>query len=541
MKLRGYRIELGEVEAALLAHPAVSQAAAMVREDEPGEKKLIAYVVPKAEPAEAVSKPALSLFFFADGALACPLEAYRLLFDAARAADDLGFEAVWVPERHFTSVAGVYSSPATLCAALAASTERVRLRTGSIVLPLHNPVRVAEDWATIDNISGGRVGLSFATGWVPDDFVLAPDSYAARRGIMYEHLDVVRRLWRGEAVEMINGVGQNSAIQTFPRPVQPELPFWITATQSPESFISAGRSGGNVLTALLALNLDELRDRVSAYRNARRDAGFDPATGRVTVMLHTFAGEDEEHARKVAAPALSSYFRAHSDLRSRVFAQLDASDLIYEDDPGLFIARVVERYLTNSALVGSPERCADMLATLAAIGVDEVASLIDFGIAADDVLEMLPRLAGIERKRPSGQFESEILRHLAGALPQPMLPGTIMCLDAMPLTPSGKLDRNALPQPAAAVPQTSEPPRTPLEKALAAIWREVLNREEIGVTENFFAMGGHSLAAVRIIARVKKELSIEVPLRVFFESGTIGGMAAYFLSQVLSRTGEPAA
>src|SRR3954471_23143566 len=116
----------------------------------------------------------LSLFFFADNAAAG--DPYSLLLASARFADANGFTAVWTPERHFHAFGGQYPNPAVTGAAVAAVTERIQIRAGSLVLPLHHPVRVAEDWAVIDRLSGGRVGLSFATGWHADDFVFAPQS-----------------------------------------------------------------------------------------------------------------------------------------------------------------------------------------------------------------------------------------------------------------------------------------------------------------------------------------------------------------------------
>src|SRR5690606_29078729 len=134
-----------------------------------------AETVPPAAPAGQVS---LSLMFFSDTSQVEAGNRYDLVLEAARFADRHGFEAIWTPERHFHPFGGIYSSPATLTAALAATTQRVRLRAGSVVLPLEDPLRVAEAWAVVDNLSGGRVDLGFASGWNPNDFALAPDAYA---------------------------------------------------------------------------------------------------------------------------------------------------------------------------------------------------------------------------------------------------------------------------------------------------------------------------------------------------------------------------
>ena len=119
-----------------------------------------------------------SLFYFASDARQSDQDKYRLLKEGAQFADRHGFAAVWTPERHFHAFGGLYPNPSVTSAALAVLTERVQIRFGSVVLPLHDPIRVAEEWAVVDNLSNGRVGLSFASGWHPDDFVFKPEHYA---------------------------------------------------------------------------------------------------------------------------------------------------------------------------------------------------------------------------------------------------------------------------------------------------------------------------------------------------------------------------
>src|SRR5207248_7111708 len=104
----------------------------------------------------------LSLFYFADDS-AADGDRYRLLLEGAKFADAHNFTAIWTPERHFHPFGGLYPNPSVTSAAVAAITQKVQIRAGSVVLPLHDPLRVAEEWAVVDNLSAGRVGLSFAT------------------------------------------------------------------------------------------------------------------------------------------------------------------------------------------------------------------------------------------------------------------------------------------------------------------------------------------------------------------------------------------
>ena len=198
------------------------------------------------------------------------------------------------PRAAFPSLWGDLPNPAVTGAAVAAITTRLQIRAGSVVLPLHHPARVAEEWSVVDNISNGRVAVSFASGWHANDFVFAPANYADRREIMAREIETVRRLWRGEAVTYTGGDGRPVDITVWPRPVQAELPIWVTAFGSPETFRLAGELGAGLLTHLLGQSITDLAAKIAVYRDARREHGFDPASGEVAVMLHTFVGDDVE-------------------------------------------------------------------------------------------------------------------------------------------------------------------------------------------------------------------------------------------------------
>jgi amino acid adenylation domain-containing protein len=124
---------------------------------------------------------------------------------------------------------------------------------------------------------------------------------------------------------------------------------------------------------------------------------------------------------------------------------------------------------------------------------------------------------------------AELRRFLAASLPEPMIPAAFMFLEALPLTAHGKVDRKALPAPAAArsAPEDSfVAPRSPVEETLAAIWREVLEIDRVGVHDDFFLLGGHSLSAARMLSRVRDRLRSELSLAALFEAPTIAGLAA---------------
>src|SRR5438045_2411537 len=111
-------------------------------------------------------------------------EKYKLVLEAARRADAAGFAAVWTPERHFHEFGGIFPNPAVTSAALAMITRHVQLRAGSLVSPLHDVVRIAEEWSVVDNLSGGRAAVSYGSGWNADDFVFHPERYETRQAHM---------------------------------------------------------------------------------------------------------------------------------------------------------------------------------------------------------------------------------------------------------------------------------------------------------------------------------------------------------------------
>jgi natural product biosynthesis luciferase-like monooxygenase protein len=356
-------------------------------------------------PARPKAGPEFSLFYFASDNAATAQDRYRLLMEGAKFADRNGFSAVWTPERHFHAFGGLYPNPAVTSAAIAAATTRLQIRAGSCVLPLHHPIRVAEEWAFVDNISQGRVGISFASGWQPNDFVIAPQAFANRKTEMLENIDVVRRLWRGEAISFPGPLGKPVEVRTLPRPVQKELPVWVTAAGNPETFEQAGRMGCRLLTHLLGQNIPDVAEKLRLYRMAWRAAGH-AGNGHVTLMLHAFVGADEDEVRETVRGPMKEYLRSSIDLIKQAawsfptFVQRGAANgktpveimdsaPLSEAEMDALLDHAFNRYYGTSALFGTPERCLALVAQLQTAGVDEIACLIDFGIATDTVLAHL--------------------------------------------------------------------------------------------------------------------------------------------------------
>lgn len=360
----------------------------------------------------AFKKIDFSLFYFAADEGEHGVNKYDLLLEGAKYGDEHGFTAVWTPERHFHAFGGLYPSPATISAAIAVLTKKIGIRSGSCVLPLHSPIRITEDWSLVDNLSHGRVGLAFASGWHPNDFVLMPGNFADRHEKFSDGLEQVRALWRGETLTFPGPVGDDVKVRTLPRPIQPELPVWITAAGNPDTFRQAGEMGTNMLTHLLGQSIEELAEKIEIYREAWRKAGH-PGEGFVSLMLHTFVADDEEFVRSQVKEPLKDYLRAAGGLIYKyassfpTFKNMSKDDKksideqfqkISPEDLEAMLEHAFLRYYETSGLFGTPESCMATVDRLKGLGVDDVACLIDFGIPSQTVLKHLPFLNDLKER-----------------------------------------------------------------------------------------------------------------------------------------------
>lgn len=358
---------------------------------------------PKQRPRPA---PDFGVYFFGDYPDAAgrrdgepipqqPAEAYDRIIETARFADEHGFSSLWIPERHFHSFGGLFPNPSVLASALARETSRIRLNAGSVVLPLHDPVRVAEEWSVVDNLSGGRVGIGCATGWHAQDFALHPDRFRNRKEIAFAHLDDVRTLWAGGTLRRGTGDGEDTDVRIHPAPVQDMPPMFLATSGRRESYEEAARRDLGIVTNLMNQTVAELAENIGHYRRTREEHGLDPDAGRVTVLLHTYLGDDHATARAQALEPMSRYLRSSLQLRSAASALgAGPQDVATARDADLdhLFRRAYDRYCDERALIGTVDTCSPVVDALREAGVDEIAALVDFGMPADLMRAGLERL-----------------------------------------------------------------------------------------------------------------------------------------------------
>ncbi len=468
-----------------------------------------------------------SLLYFSSNGAESTENKYELLLKGARFADQHDFTAVWVPERHFHPFGGLYPNPSVLASALAVVTEKIRLRAGSVVLPMHHPVRVAEEWAIVDNLSSGRVDIAFAIGWNPNDFVLAPTNYVSRKEVFYAGIETFQQLWRGETVFLPNGLGKETAIKVYPLPKQPQLTPWITCSGSVERFIEAGAMGANVLTALLFQSFEELTVKIKAYRDARAQHGYDPTSGHVTLMLHTFIGEDIDEVRQKVRQPFIEYLKSSVDLWSNNSTKLDT---LAPHEQEQVLSYAFERYFQTHALIGTLQTGKKMLERLSEIGVDEIACLIDFGVDAETVMEGLDSL-NILRKRYQKEFagQKRAIKQPETVTPTQPVASTETVHTEKTLLPI-RPDQPLVQQLSQASPQQQQ---QILEHYLKQQMAQILQRNitEVASVPNIRSLGLDSLMVMSIVNNCQRDLLITPDAGQFYERTSFNSLAAYLVEE----------
>lgn len=320
---------------------------------------------------------------------------YDFILDVARTIDQYGFTAIWTPERHFAEFGGSFPNPSVLSAALATVTNRIELRAGSVVLPHHHPVRIAEEWALVDQLSKGRVALCCATGWHKGDFVFYPENYANRRTLTFDNIKVLRDLWAGRPVAFPGVDGQPVQVVTYPRPFRSVLPIWLVHSSSTETWVKAGELGANVLTLLDSF--DRIKTKIQLYRESLARHGHDPDAGIVTVGLHTYVADDEDAVRRLVSTPVKEYLRTFLAQRRSDAAAGGGSRDPKPDEIEMIAAETFEDMYSSRSLLGTVPKCAEVVEAVRAIGADEIACLIDFGLPFTRVLGGLSRLNELRR------------------------------------------------------------------------------------------------------------------------------------------------
>jgi natural product biosynthesis luciferase-like monooxygenase protein len=271
---------------------------------------------------------------------------YGELLEQVEAAESLGFDAFWIAEHHFHEYGGIPSPPVWMAAA-AQRTKRIRLGAGVVVLPFRNPLQVAEDYAMVDVLSGGRLNLGTGSGYLKhefDGFGLDP---AEKRDRFDEALDILLRAWSGEPVSYEGRYHRVKDVRLNVLPLQrPHPPVWIAILRN-EAAAQVGKRGFSPMMIPYATTeqLTELAETVTAFRAAFAASGRDPAEATVPFGLHTYVADSVEAATREAKEAMDRYVRTRLYARQRPYELLVDKQLIAFGSPEdvIRVARSYER------------------------------------------------------------------------------------------------------------------------------------------------------------------------------------------------------
>ena len=221
-------------------------------------------------------------------------QAFEEAFTEAQVAEEAGLDSVWLAEVHFDPGFSVLAAPLIVAGAIAARTKRIRIGTSVTLLPLANPLRMAEEVATIDHISQGRFEFGVGRSGTPRHYIGYNIPYTESRARFQESLEVILKAWTQEHFSHQGEFYNYQDVCVVPKPYQKPHPPIHVASNSPDTFPRVGRMGFGVSISTMAVPVG-VRERVESYRRAWKEAGHD-GEGRVCVRVPVYVAETADKA-----------------------------------------------------------------------------------------------------------------------------------------------------------------------------------------------------------------------------------------------------
>jgi alkanesulfonate monooxygenase SsuD/methylene tetrahydromethanopterin reductase-like flavin-dependent oxidoreductase (luciferase family) len=299
--------------------------------------------------------------------------------DEALYADELGMHSVWIGEHHFNSL-GVLSCPDIVLSFIASRTRTIRLAPAVTVLPLHRPIRVAEQWATLDLLSNGRVDFAVGRGYDRREYAPFGVSFEDNQGIFEEGLQLVRALWTAEGRISHRGKHYDfEDVRITPKPVQRPIPTYVGSFSQP-SIELAARLGCGLIVApfAAAITFGGLKQVADRYHEACARWGTEPGRLMCSYFTHFADSPTQENAqrarqiryyRECAIPALP---RDPKTVPPSYRYFIDMVDRLSKVKP--------EDLTENSVLLGTPSRIVDALKRVESAGFEEVILYFNVGL-----------------------------------------------------------------------------------------------------------------------------------------------------------------
>jgi alkanesulfonate monooxygenase SsuD/methylene tetrahydromethanopterin reductase-like flavin-dependent oxidoreductase (luciferase family) len=297
---------------------------------------------------------------------------YQRILSLLEDSERLGFDLAWANEHHFHPYGGMIPFPPVLLAAVAARTTRIRLGTSVTLPPLYHPLHVAESYAMLDQISGGRLEFGVGRGFVKYDYDTfgVPVEEAQER--LLESLDVILTAWQRQPFSHHGKYFDFDDVSVLPAPLQrPHPPVWMACTSNPEGFAYAGSRGFNLLTVSHVFPLDKLAGLIRIYRDAGANAGCDPAKLQASTHFQVLCLENRDEAVREGIQAIRRYDQLNKAARLQGSATLLGRP---ERDPP---EQILEE---GRVCLGTPDDCVRILSQAEQVlNLDEVDCTFYFG------------------------------------------------------------------------------------------------------------------------------------------------------------------
>jgi alkanesulfonate monooxygenase SsuD/methylene tetrahydromethanopterin reductase-like flavin-dependent oxidoreductase (luciferase family) len=274
-------------------------------------------------------------------------EICRNTLEQVRLAEEVNFESAWISEHHFLED-GYCPSPLVLASAMAAVTNRIKIGSSGIILPLYNPIRVAEDTALVDNISNGRFNLGVVLGYRKDEFDGFGIPMKQRPSRMEEGIDIIVKSWTEENFSHEGKRYRLSNVNVTPKPVQkPHPPIYIGAFEEP-AIRRAGRLGYPLIIGP-GRTMQMVSDTLRFYDDAAQKAGKNPNSIEHILLREAYIAEDRKKAKEEANRYIISMYKYYFSLGVKMFVR--GKQLTGLDDP-MFDYLPEDRFI-----IGDPEDC----------------------------------------------------------------------------------------------------------------------------------------------------------------------------------------
>ncbi len=242
-------------------------------------------------------------------------DAFDAAFDLVDGAERWGLDAIWLAELHFDPPRSVLSAPLCIASAIAARTQRVKIGIAVQVLPLCNPLRIAEEAATVDQISRGRLIFGVGRSGVAKTYEAYGVPYAESKERFTETLDIIRLAWTQPTISYAGRHFQFQDVAVMPRPFQQPMPEIRVAATSADTFGTTGEQGLPIFLAVRHEDARMFAPQIDAYRAAWRAAGHS-GNGQVFLRAPGYLAASAEQARAEMEPSLIHYYRAQAALLS---------------------------------------------------------------------------------------------------------------------------------------------------------------------------------------------------------------------------------